>query len=78
MLEHIRQRERAGREVAVVTSNGVIGACVRRALGAIDGKRMRVHNASVTRIDVVAVGLRATRSRRDRAPDGSRLHLTLL
>jgi broad specificity phosphatase PhoE len=55
-LDHIRQREPAGREVAVVTSNGVIGACVRRALGAMDAKRLRVHNASVTRIQLLATG----------------------
>jgi broad specificity phosphatase PhoE len=51
VLDHIRQREAAGRQVAVVTSNGVIGACVRRALGAIAGKPTRVHNASVTRLE---------------------------
>jgi broad specificity phosphatase PhoE len=56
-VAHIRQREGSGREVAIVTSNGVIGACVRRALGVEDGRRMRVHNASVTRIELLEVGL---------------------
>lgn len=53
-LAHIRQREPAGREVAVVTSNGIISACVRRAQQApnADG-RLRVHNASVTRIQLL-------------------------
>ena len=77
VLDHIRQREPAGREVAVVTSNGVIGACVRRALGAIDGKRMRVHNASVTRIDVVASGF-ALRDHDVTEHLTDPIHLTLL
>jgi broad specificity phosphatase PhoE len=55
-LAHIAQREGLGREVAVVTSNGVIGACARRALGVDDGRRMRVHNASITRIELLGSG----------------------
>jgi broad specificity phosphatase PhoE len=56
-LSEISQREGSGHQVAVVTSNGVIGACVRRALDVSDGRRMRVHNSSVTRIEVTAQGL---------------------
>jgi broad specificity phosphatase PhoE len=62
-LAQISEREGLGRQVAVVTSNGVIGACVRRALGVSDaregreGRRTRVHNCSVTCVDVTEQGL---------------------
>jgi broad specificity phosphatase PhoE len=56
-LAEIERREGFGREIAVVTSNGVIGACVRRALGSDDGRHAPVHNASVTRIELLAGGL---------------------
>lgn len=58
-LEHIARREGRGREVAVVTSNGVIGNVVARTRGfvaASAGAHRRVHNSSVSRVEIVEGG----------------------
>lgn len=53
-LGQIAQREALGREVAVVTSNGVIGVLLQHAgLAPADGaKRHRLYNASVSLIEL--------------------------
>lgn len=58
-LEHIAAREGRGREVAIVTSNGVIGNVVARTHGFVAGAdyaHRRVHNSSVSRIELASTG----------------------
>jgi broad specificity phosphatase PhoE len=59
-LSHIADNEGRGREVAVVTSNGVIAAWVERTQNVADVPvplRMRVHNSSVSRLELSVEGL---------------------
>jgi len=57
-LAHIAEREARGRQVAVVTSNGVIAALVARTPDAavLGQVRLRVHNSSVSLIELGADG----------------------
>jgi broad specificity phosphatase PhoE len=62
-LERIRAREGLGRDVAVVTSNGVIGQLLQRGglTYSVDGARMRLYNTSISllELDAASVSMRA-------------------
>jgi broad specificity phosphatase PhoE len=63
-LAEILAQQGSGREVAVITSNGVIGWLIAHAQGDAQpdrsGPGRRLHNSSITRLRVVDAGLRVT------------------